>query len=268
VNEVLFDVALTAYILAAAAAIGSLFGRRDQLGPMALLLTQAGFVCHTVAVILRGIELRRLPFMTIPEVISLVIWVVVLLDLWVERRQRVRALSAFVLPVVIVLGLGLPSGLRAMALNVPVRGGWIAVHVALILVGLAALVVNFGGAIMYLLQERQLRSKRAGTVYHRLPPLETLDRLTVATLTAGFPFLTVGLLLGVLAARRAWGTVMTFDPLAFFSILMWAIYAAILIGRVMGRWRGRRAAYFSIAGFCVLLATLSAGAFLHGRHGS
>jgi ABC-type uncharacterized transport system permease subunit len=140
--------------------------------------------------------------------------------------------------------------------------------VALILIGLAALVLNFGGAIMYLLQERQLKAKRAGTVYRRLPALETLDRLTVATLTAGFPFLTVGLLLGVLSARRAWGSVMTFDPLALFSLLMWMVYAVILVGRAMGHWRGRRAAYFSIAGFCVLLATLSAGAFLTGRHGS
>jgi ABC-type uncharacterized transport system permease subunit len=268
VNEVLFDVALTAYILAAAASIGSLLGRRDQLGWIALLLIQAGWACHTVAVILRGVELRRLPFMTIPEVISLVIWAVVLFDLWAERRGRVRALSAFVLPVVLVLGLGLPSGLRAIAVDAPARGGWIAVHVALILIGLAALVLNFGGAIMYLLQERQLKAKRAGTVYHRLPALETLDRLTVATLTAGFPFLTVGLLLGVLAARRAWGSLLPSDPLALFSLLMWVVYAVILVGRAMGHWRGRRAAYFSIAGFCVLLATLSAGAFLSGRHGS
>jgi ABC-type uncharacterized transport system permease subunit len=206
--------------------------------------------------------------MTIPEVISLVIWAVILFDLWAERRERVRALSAFVLPVVLVLGMGLPSGLRAIALDAPARSGWIAVHVALILIGLAALVLNFGGAIMYLLQERQLKSKHAGTVYHRLPALETLDRLTVATLTAGFPFLTVGLLLGVLAARRAWGSVVPLDPLALFSLLMWVVYAVILVGRAMGHWRGRRAAYFSIAGFCVLLATLSAGAFLSGRHGS
>ena len=267
-NAVLFDVALTAYILAAAAAIGSFAGRREQLGWVALLLTQAGFVCHTAAVILRGIELRRLPFMTMAEVISLVIWAVVLVDLWVERRHRIGPLSAFVLPVVLALGLGLPTGLRSIVLEPPVPTGWIVVHVALVLVGLAALVVNFGGALMYLLQERQLKARRPGKIYYRLPPLETLDRLTVATLTLGFPFLTVGLALGVLSARAAWGSVMTFDPLALFSLFMWVIYAAILVGRVMGRWRGRRAAYFSIAGFCLMLVTLGAGAFLHGRHGS
>jgi len=267
VNAVLFDVALTAYILAAVAAIGSLAGRRDQLAWVALLLTQAGWICHTGAVILRGIELRRLPFSTLAEMISLLIWAVILLDFWVERHRRVRPLSAFVLPVVLALGLGLPTGLRSIVLEPPING-WIMVHVALLLVGLAALVLNFGGALMYLVVERQLKAKRAGAVYYRLPPLETLDRLTVATLTVAFPFLTVGLALGALSARRAWGSVIAFDPLALFSIVMWVIYAATLLGRVLGHWRGRRAAYFSIAGFCVMLATLSAGVFLHGRHGS
>jgi len=267
VNAVLFDVALTAYILAAVAAIGSLAGRRDQLAWVALLLTQAGWICHTGAVILRGVELRRLPFSTLAEMISVLIWAVILLDFWVERHRRVRPLSAFVLPVVLALGLGLPTGLRSIVLEPPING-WIMVHVALLLVGLAALVLNFGGALMYLVVERQLKAKRPGAAYYRLPPLETLDRLTVATLTVAFPFLTVGLALGALSARRAWGSVIAFDPLALFSMVMWVIYAATLLGRVLGHWRGRRAAYFSIAGFCVMLATLSAGVFLHGRHGS
>jgi ABC-type transport system involved in cytochrome c biogenesis permease subunit len=268
VNAVLYDVALTAYILAAAAALGSLLGRRDQLARAALLLTQAGWGCHTVAVVVRGIELGRLPFLTMAEVISVVIWAAVLLDLWLERRQRMRPLGAFVLPVILALGLGLPTGLRAIALETPVRSGWIVVHVALVLVGLAALVLNFGIALMYLLQERQLKAKRTGTVLRRLPPLEALDRLTVATLTIGFPFLTVGLALGLLSAPAAWGSVLTFDPLAVFSLAMWTIYTVTLLGRVIGQWGGRRAAYLAIAGFCVLLATLGAGVFLHGRHGS
>jgi ABC-type transport system involved in cytochrome c biogenesis permease subunit len=268
VNAVIFDVALTAYILAAVAAVGSLLGRRAQLEWVALLLTQAGWICHTAAVLLRGIELRRLPFMSMAEVISLVIWAAVLLDFWLERRHRIRPLSAFVLPVVLALGLGLPTGLRTIALEPQVRSGWIMVHVVLVLIGLAALVLNFGVALMYLLQEWQLKVKRPGRVYYRLPPLETLDRLTVGTLTIGFPFLTVGLALGVLSARAAWGSVVAFDPLALFSVVMWVIYAATLLGRVVGQWGGRRSAYFAIAGFCVLLVTLGAGVFLHGRHGS
>src|SRR5260370_1160692 len=102
-------VAWPGYIVAAVAAIGSLAGRRDQLAWVALLLTQAGFICHTGAVILRGIELRRLPVSTLAEMVSLLIWAVILLDFWVERQQRIRPLSAFLLPVVLSLRLGLPT---------------------------------------------------------------------------------------------------------------------------------------------------------------
>jgi ABC-type uncharacterized transport system permease subunit len=135
-------------------------------------------------------------------------------------------------------------------------------------VGLSALVLNFGSAIMYLLQERQLKARRPGTFYYRMPSLETLDRLTLMTLTAAFPFLTVGLALGFVRAGGAWGRDRVGDPLALFSLVMWLVYAATLSGRVIGHWRGRRAAYFSIAGFCVLLATLGAGVLFQGRHGS
>lgn len=267
-NAVLFDVALTAYILAAIAAVGSFFGRREPLARFTLLLTQAGWVCHTLAVIARGVELGRLPILNLAEVVSVVIWAAVLFELWIERRYDIRVLGAFVLPVVLALGLALPTGLRHLALDPQVQSRWVVFHVALLLVGLAALVLNFGGALMYLLQDRQLKAKRPGAVYYRLPSLETLDRLTFTTLTVAFPFLTVGLALGVLSAGRQWGSLLLFDPLALFSVVMWLVYAATLSGRAIGHWRGRRAAYFAIAGFCALLLTLGAGVLFQGRHGS
>jgi len=268
VNAVLFDVALTAYILAAAAALGSLFGRREDLARFARLLTAAGWVCHTGAIILRGVELRRAPVLTLAESVSVVIWVAVLFGLWIEYRYGITTFGAFFLPAILALGLGLPTGLRGLALEPQSQSGWAVVHVALILVGLAALVLNFGSALMYVLQERQIKAKRRGAFYYGLPALETLDHLTLVTLTVGFPFLTVGLLLGVLQAGRSWASLLAGDPLALFSLVMWLVYAATLSGRAVGWWRGRRAAYFAIVGFCVLLATLGAGALFHGRHGS
>src|SRR5439155_366469 len=102
----------------------------------------------------------------------------------------------------------------------------------------------------------------------RLPDLETLDRLTYRTLALGFPFLTTGLILGVLWAGRAWGSVFAYDPLALLSFVAWVIYAGTLAGRAAAGWRGRRAAYFAIIGFATLVLTLGAGLFLPGRHGS
>ncbi len=58
------------------------------------------------------------------------------------------------------------------------------------------------------------------------------------------------------------------DPLALFSFVAWAIYAATLAGRAAAGWHGRRAAYFAVMGFAALVVTLGAGLFLPGRHGS
>jgi len=267
-NAVVFDVALTAYIAAAAAALGSFFWRREDLARFASLLTVAGWVCHTGAIVLRWVDLRRVPVTTLAESVSVLIWVAVLFGLWIEYRYGMTMFGAFFLPAILALGLGLPTGLRGLALEPQSQSGWAVVHVALILVGLAALVLNFGSAVMYVLQERQIKAKRRGVFYYGLPALETLDHLTLVTLTVGFPFLTVGLLLGVIQAGRSWASPLAGDPLSIFSLVMWLVYAATLSGRAVGRWRGRRAAYFAIAGFCVLLLTLGAGALFHGRHGS
>ncbi|HET7874002.1 MAG TPA: cytochrome c biogenesis protein CcsA [Methylomirabilota bacterium] len=266
-NAVVFDVALTAYIVAAAAAVGSLLGHRDALGRFARLTTELGWVCHTAAIVMRGIDLGRVPLLTLAEALSALIWVVVLLELWLSRRSGLGVLGAFVLPVVLVVGMLLPTGLRVLVLEPQGLSGLVVVHVTLVLIGLAALVINFGSALMYVLQERQLKSHRIGAFYYRLPSLETLDRLTLVTLTAGFPFLTVGLVLGAVSAGWAWGRLAAYDPLVLVSTLAWVVYAATLGGRALGHWRGRRAAYFAIAGFCALLITLGIGIVFQGRHG-
>jgi len=189
--------------------------------------------------------------------------------LWAERQYGVKVLGAFVLPLVALSGVSgawLPPGFSDLA--PALRSAWISVHVILAMLGIAAFVLNFAGGVMYLLQEHQLKAKRPGALYYRLPSLETLDRITYRTLTLGFPFLTLGLLLGALWARTAWGSVFAFDPLALFSFLAWLVYAATLGGRAVAGWRGRRAAFFAVVGFGVLLLTLGAGLLLPGRHGS
>lgn len=267
-NPLLFNLSLAAYFVGTAVALAHLIHRGEGLYRLASLATLAGWVLHTLALVVRGVELARAPLATLPEAVSVLVWASVLLTLWAEQQYGIKVLSAFVLPIVLSLSLStvtLPGGLGDLA--PALRSVWILVHAVLALLGISAFILNFAGGIMYLLQERQLKSKRPGTFYYRLPSLETLDRLTFRALTLGFPFLTAGLILGAVWAGTAWGSLFIFDPLALFSSLAWLIYAATLSGRVVAGWRGRRAAYFAILGFAVLLLTLGAGFLLPGHHG-
>lgn len=267
---VLSNLALIGYACATGLALAYLVQREEFVHRLAMLATLAGWIAHSVALIVLAVETGRPPLGSLSQAVSTAVWVVVLLTMLVERQYKIPALSAFVMPVVVVLSLKAtavrPAGLDQ--LEVAFRGAWIWVHIALAMVGIAAFVLNFAGAVMYLLQERQLKAKRPGTFYYRLPDLQTLDRLTYRTLALGFPFLTTGLILGAVWARSAWGSVLTLDPLAAMSFVAWAIYAATLAGRAVAGLHGRRAAYFAVSGFIVLVLMLSAGFFLPGRHGA
>ena len=266
-HSTLLNLAIIGYVVATGLALAYLVGRQEIAHRLASLATLAGWAAHTVALIVLAVETGRPPLGTLSDAVSVAIWVVVLLAMIVERQSGLKVLGAFVMPIALLFSLKATAA-RPETLAPALGGAWVWVHIALALIGIAAFALNFAGAIMYLLQERQLKGKRPGAFYYRLPPLETLDHLTYRTLALGFPFLTLGLILGALWARTAWGSVFAFDPLALLSFGAWIIYAGTLAGRAAGGWHGRRAAYFAIVGFAALVLTLGAGLFLPGRHGT
>jgi cytochrome c-type biogenesis protein CcsB len=264
-----FTLAVIAYIVATGLALAYLIQREEIVHRLASIATVAGWVLHAVSLLRLALEQGRPPMGNLGEALSVAAWVAVGLALWLERQTGVKVLGAFVLPVASMLGVSsAAAGLGPDPIDRAITSAWLWVHIVLALIGIAAFVLNFAGAIMYVLQERQLKARRPGAFYYRLPALETLDRLTYRTLALGFPFLTTSLILGALWAGRAWGSVFAFDPLSLLSFVAWAIYAATLAGRAAAGLHGRRAAYFSIVGFAALVLTLGAGLLLPGRHGS
>lgn len=257
--------AIVGYVCATGLALAYLVQRHEIEHRLASLATLAGWACQTVALVFRGAEARRPPLGSVAEAVFVAVWVVVALEMLAERQYGVKVLGAFVLPVALVFSVKATT-VRVASLGPALGNAWVWVHVTLALIGIAAFVLNFAGAMMYLLQERQIRAKRPGPFYYRLPALETLDRLTYRTLALGFPFLTTGLILGAMWAGAAWGSVLAFDPLALSSFVAWLIYAGTLAGRAAAGWHGRRAAYYAIIGFAALVVTLGAGLFFPGRH--
>jgi cytochrome c-type biogenesis protein CcsB len=255
------------YLAATVMAVVHLIRRGERSHRWSVGLAWAGWGLQTLALVVQLVLQGRLPLFSLHEALTLVIWGGVLLFLWAERHYDIPGLGAFVLPVVCLLalsGIGFP---REIPRLVPALGGWwIWLHALLALLGTAALTLNFCAALMFLLQERQLKGRRPGAFYHRLPSLEVLDRLSTQTLTFGFPFLTLSIFLGTLRAGTAWGSYWSWDPTQVASVLAWLVYAATLSGRAVGGWRGRRAAVGAIVGYLTLILTLSVGLFLPIRH--
>ncbi|HET9407531.1 MAG TPA: cytochrome c biogenesis protein CcsA [Candidatus Sulfotelmatobacter sp.] len=88
-----------------------------------------------------------------------------------------------------------------------------------------------------------------------LPDAEALDRITYKTICVAFPLLTLMIAAGAYWANRAWGSYWQWDPKETWAAITWLIYAGYLHMRITRGWRGRRAAYFAILGFAVVMFT-------------
>ena len=88
-----------------------------------------------------------------------------------------------------------------------------------------------------------------------LPPAERLDRLTYKAIGIAFPLLTLMIAAGAYWANRTWGSYWSWDPKETWALITWMVYAGYLHMRIARGWRGRRAAYFAIIGFAVVLFT-------------
>lgn len=88
-----------------------------------------------------------------------------------------------------------------------------------------------------------------------LPSPDNLDRITYKTIGIAFPLLTLMIAAGAYWANQTWGSYWSWDPKETWAAITWLVYAGYLHMRVTRGWRGRRAAYFAILGFAVVMFT-------------
>jgi len=79
-------------------------------------------------------------------------------------------------------------------------------------------------------------------------PLLRLERLTFRFVEVGFVVLTAALLFGA-ATVEHW----RWDHKTVFSLLGWAVFAGLLVGRHWRGWRGKRATRWLYVGAALLL---------------
>ncbi len=88
-----------------------------------------------------------------------------------------------------------------------------------------------------------------------LPSSNNLDRITYKTISLAFPLLTLMIASGAYWANQTWGSYWSWDPKETWAAITWLVYAGYLHMRITRGWRGRRAAYFAILGFVVVMFT-------------
>jgi cytochrome c-type biogenesis protein CcsB len=210
---------------------------------------------------------NRFPATNIAEATSLLAFLLTLGFLLGYWRYRVTSLSIFTFPIVFVMTLASALSQQPVAEVAPIlKSSWVPLHVSFALVGYTALFLACLAGVMYLIQESELKRRQPRAFYYRLPPLETIDRLGSTALAVGFPFITLGILIGAVGAAGAWGPGWIRDPKVTFSFVLWFIYLLLIVSRMSAGWRGHKAALFAIVGLAMALVSWGAN-YMSTHHG-
>jgi cytochrome c-type biogenesis protein CcsB len=264
---VLLWVGLVLYGVGTFLLVPSVADRRPSISPASLAALGLGLLAHAGSIALEAARIHRLPVTDVRSALSFYALLVTVAFFCLYLRYRITSLGLFMLPFVFVLTLiSAFRPVRPFDLSA-FRGGWLAVHISSAILGYTALFLTFVAAVMYLMQEKELKSKTPRAFYYRLPSLELCDEIYYRSLLFGLPLLTLGILTGFIWASRTWKGPWEFDPKILASLLSWLIYLVLFSTRVSGAWRGRRAAYVAIFGFATIMATFLGVSLLSGPHG-
>jgi ABC-type uncharacterized transport system permease subunit len=245
----LYGVATALYYLDVAR--GTAQASRPTRTPSILLGAGAG--AHLAYVLVASLVAHACPIYSIHFFLSMASVFATSVYLVARRRFRIHGLGLILAPI------GLMLTLSTFALGRPGAPGtfatsFIGLHVFANLCGAALFLLACGAAVLYLVQERRLKRKQA-VLKAKLPSLDSLDRAAHRFVLAGFPLLTVGLATGTMGAPSP--AAVTTDGLlrAMFGWATWFLFGGVLLLRQLG-WRGRRAAYGTVAGFACALVVL------------
>ena len=255
-NSLIFHVVLLAYLLASLTFWFHLGLRRRWIYQLAGGLLAGGFVLQTA---LLGYRLWTQTFLAWDDVyayLGLLSWAIVAAYLITVWRYPIDALGAFIVPLAFLAAAvsGVPE-ITPTTLPAAFRNLWLGIHIFVALLGYAALTLMFCAGVMYLMQENQLKSKRPGALYHRLPSLSLLDDLNGRALILGFPLLTQGIITGSVWAKYLHGSYLHWSLTSLPLLLAWMMYALLLAGRFAMGWRGKKAAFAAVGGFVVVLVS-------------
>jgi HemX protein len=210
-----------------------------------------GFVPQTAFLYVRGHAIGRCPITNLFEVFIFLAWSIALVYLAVGPAYRLSLMGAFTAPLVLLIQgfalvapVDMPHSAR-IAVN-----PWLEFHASISMMAYGAFALSCVAGVMYLVQERQLKTHQLHSIFYHLPPLTNLFAAITRLLWFGFALYTAGLVAGFFTGQ----------PLPWMKMIaafaVWIFYGAILQGRHLHRVAPKRIAALCILAFTAAVSVL------------
>src|SRR5881628_3692284 len=166
----LLRLAIALYLAGTVAALVGIAVRQDLPRTLLPRLLWAGFVAHGLSIAVRSWTVEHMAVTTFDEALSFLALLLIAVFLMVQLRRPLVALGGVVSPLAFGLTLAADAvyhGARPLA--PALDSAWLPVHVVLSVLGDAVFALAFSASLLYLVQERRLKARRAPAALRYLP---------------------------------------------------------------------------------------------------
>lgn len=233
----------------------SFLARRKTLGHWGLALCLIGLAGQTAwmfSLYSRGFFMGRESYLLF------LAWGLVAIALLAWWRLKVEILLLAAAPLAFFLVLFVLLGQRAaVPTEASLYGPVFVMHLVAVFTAFAFMAIGAVAGLLFLWQEKAIKKKTPLSVHQKdLPSLALLDKVNAITTRYGFPLFAIGVLLGFVWARLAWGAILTGDAKEVFSLLVLIVYAVLFHQREALGWCGKKPAMMALFVFALSLFSL------------
>jgi ABC-type transport system involved in cytochrome c biogenesis permease subunit len=215
---------------------------------------------HCVMLAVYGREQGRFPFATVYEGLAFCSLLLALLYYGVEQALKETVYGACILPANALLSA---TGMALLGRGTPLPPALVspffAAHTSLMFCAYACFFISAAIAVMYLLLHHEIKSRRIGSFFKRLPALEDMDMAVMRIDALGLGFLLLGTVIGYLWAEAKLGDYSMIVVKIGLVLVVMTVYVAEHLLRIGRGWKGQAPCLLSIAGFGLVLVTLAVG---------
>jgi ABC-type uncharacterized transport system permease subunit len=254
------------YTLSAWAMLRSV--KQPRLEPLAWILILIALIGHSDVIMLMMRVNARFSIGLL-EAMSLLGWTLAVLACLISIDKHNRVLGA-ILMVSAAVGAAVGTGLGGVGRSyAEATLGWeLTAHILLSMAAAALLFAAAVTAILLVILDRRLRTRRIADLSSALPPLDALEKVMFRLVAAGFGLLTLALITGFVFVTNLF--TQNLVQKTVLSLIAWLIFGVLLIGRLRFGWRGRSAVRWTLSGFGILAVAYFGVKFvledLFGRH--
>lgn len=178
---------------------------------------------------------------------------------YLVKRGRMKGLSLFALPfLAVTFAWAICASLWTFRPFGEINSVWKMIHLSSVYGGMLFFIMAAIAGGMYLYVQKTLHTRHDPSATRPFASLEAIETLIVRTSALGFALLSLGLVTGLIivtGGETRLGTGWWHSPKVLLAGAAWLVYAVVMNVKHTTHFRGARAAWLSIAGLILLLAT-------------